>query len=384
MSTSGDAASPLDHALVIARPQAPRRGQPLTSSISPFFVCLDPRFQPRQVVLIYDREDVRYVQTIEQLLKSRAVEVTHWQIDTMVIPKASHELDRLLDGWGETLPLCVTSANPTLMALALSVFTGRRYPVLHVVQNVLYRLGSKSQHIRLEPRFEVDELLSHLGARISGGWAGVWFEEHLRDLSHFLIESAHGCVASLEVIQRLARQTSDERLLSPPIKGTEIAIPLFSEVLDRFESAGCLELNQGRLKFGSKQHRAYCSGGWLSLYVQATLAQLRERITLHCTRQDITLELAYPTPLEVTIPLTVTFNGQLCFFFCVSAEHSELAHIFEASERLQDYFGASVCILSIDELHSEDQERARLMGVSLCEGEMLKRLDEWVIDALII
>jgi hypothetical protein len=316
-------------------------------------------------------------------MSSRQIQVTRWPINLAVIEEATHEIARRLDAWGEALPISVNSSYPDLMTVALSVFTERRCPVLHVLKSVLYRLGSKSQHVRLEPQFEISELLSHLGARISGGWEGVWFENHLQDLSHFLIESAHGCVDPLEVIQRLARQTDSEHLLSPPVKGTEIAIPLFQEVLDRFESAGCLELNQGRLKFSNELHRAYCSGGWLSLYIQANLDQLQDQMTVHCTRQDLTLELAYPTPVEVSIPLTVAVDGRLCFFFCVSAANTDLAHIFDASEQLQDYFGASVFMLSIDELYPEDQERARLLGIPLCVGEELKVLDDWLIDTLI-
>ena len=377
---SKGAVSPLDHALLVSRPVAPRRGQPLTSGLSSLFLALDPRFRPRSVALIFDRSEFMYARAIEVLLTSRKIEVTCWPISSASPEEATHEVSNLLDSWGKVLPLCVGSSHATLTAVTISVFTARRCPILQVVQSVLYRVGSTSQHIRLEPQFEIAEILTHLGARISGGWEGVWFEEHLRELSHFLIESAHGCVAPLEVIQRLARQTDSERLLSPRVKGTEIAIPLFQEVLDRFESAGCLELNQGRLKFINEKHRAYCSGGWLSLYVQAAFDQMQEDVFLHCTRQDITLELAYPTPLEVSIPLTVAVDGRLCFFFCVSSSHANLNVLFEASERLQDYFGATVLMLSIDEFYPEDQERARLLGIPVCVGDELKNMETWLME----
>lgn len=377
-----DTSYPLDHALVISSPAAPTRDRFFTGSLSPLLISLDPRFTPKRVVLIFEPSAARYAYTVESALSSLGVEVTRWEIALDQIELAAHRIARALEEWGEPLPLCLSAHDLELSMLTASIFIERRSPLLRIHNSSLYRLGARSVRTRLTPRIALPDLLGHLGARTSEGREGVWFEHHLEALSHYLISAAQSCVAPLEVIQRLARDTASAKLLSPIVKGTEVAIPLFQEVLDRFEAAGCLELSQGRLRFSSELHRSYCAGGWLSLYAQAVLSQLEGEITMHSAIQDLKLELAYPHPLEISIPLTAVIHHHLCFFFCVNSESVILDDLFEAAEQLMQYFGASVLMLSVDPLSSEHLERARLLGIPLCVGDELKRFSGWIKKTL--
>ena len=260
--------SPLDHALVISRPSASHDHRAPAGALAGLLISLDPRFTPRRVVLVYDQSDARYAQGVESLLSALNVEVMCWEISLDHIEATTHKLALALSEWGAPLPLCIGSESVELTTLASSVFLERRCPLLKTRGRYLYRLGARSVRTRLEPKVDLRSALSHLGARVTEGWEGVWFEHHLRDLSHDLIDMAQESVEPLEVIQRLARETASGSLFSPHIKGLEVAIPKFQEVLDHFERAGCLELTQGRLRFSRDRHRAYCSGGWLSLYIQ--------------------------------------------------------------------------------------------------------------------
>jgi hypothetical protein len=388
-------AHPLDHALVITQIRSQRniphqrdaRGSIKSSlnsgGFAPFMISLDPRFCPQKIVLIYEEEEAQFAYNVEAMLQDRDIAIERWPVNLNLVDETLHKLGQLLHNYKKPLPLCVNGDHPLLSTLCSAVFQQQKYPILTCVDGALYRLGARSQKINLEPQVDLEGFIALLGARTQPGWAGVWFEEHLKKLSHFLIGTAHNCSLSLEIIQRLAKAAKNKKLLSPPVKGTEIAIPLFQDVLDRFESAGCVELNQGRLLFSSEQHRAYCAGGWLSLYAQAALQSLSDSYHLWAARQDITIELAYPTPLERVIPLIALMNSHLMFFFCVSSNFAGINELMDDMEVLTTRFGAMILMLSTDELPEEVIIRARRQGVYVAQGDQLKDIDIWFTNEVL-
>ena len=384
MSEHAERGYALDHALIIARPSFVRVSEKPTSlqrslvNLAPLLVAHDPRFRPHHVVLISDQTDREYVRSVERIITSLEIKVTVWEVNVRNLELASHTLNDKLGKLEAPLPLVLSPHAPLLSSVASAVFQERKAPFLHVIGTSLYRLGCRPQRTRLEPVIDLPLILNGLGSRVTGGSRGSWSERHLKELSIYLVGVGQGCVAPLEVIQRLARQADDEHLLSPLVKGTEVAIPLFQELLDRFESAGCLELNQGRLLFSSPEHRVFCAGGWLVDLVQALLYGQGERIRVLCALQALRLELAYPTPLEITIPLTVVLEGQLVLFFCMSSIDQQLNELLRSISSLRFALGAEVVLLSLDHLTEEQSLSAMHQGVRVCAGEGLRSLNQWL------
>ena len=386
---------PLDHALILSPLRATVTHSKLMSGrgslrhslycggLAPLMISLDQRFKPQRVVLIYDEEESAEVRLIESLLMSLTIEVERWPLRLSPLEEVAHQLDQKLKRLDNPLPLCVNGDYPLLSSICTQMFLSYDCPLLSCVNGHLYRLGARTQRIQLKPQIKLDDLIRRLGARVHDGWEGVWFEEHLEKLSHYLIGVAHGSADSLEVIQRLAKQANNAELLSPPVRGTEIAIPLFQDILDRFESAGCVELNQGRLLFSSELHRSYCAGGWLSLFAQAVLDKLSNPHYVWATRQDLQLELPYPSTFDRQISLTALVNSQLIFFFCVNSSSEYLEELLVDSSSLRAHFGAQVVWLSADTLPEYHAQTLNLNGVYLCQGEELKRLDQWMEEQLL-
>jgi hypothetical protein len=380
-------AQPLDHAVILRRPRSLRVSEslhPLNRGAVGFesiLLSLDPRFRPTRVVLIFDQSEREYARSIEWLLTDLGIKVTGWAVDLNSIENSSHVISSQLTAWGSPLPLLLSAHAPTLTGVAAAVFSAQHNPLLKVVGSTLFRLGARAQRTRLTPQFNLHALLKSFGARFTGGVSHSWFEEHLKDLSIYLVGIGPTCVGPLTVIQRLARETSDEELLSPIIKGSEVALPLFQEMLDRFESAGCLELNHGRLLFSSPQYRSYCAGGWLTLFATALL-NAQADTEVHLVVQEMRLELAYPTPLEIVIPLTAIIEGQLFLFFVISSIDQELIGLKRAVPYLRDQLSADVVLLSIDPLRDADLEWSQSEGIRVCAGDSLRELNRWLKEML--
>ena len=384
---------PLDHALVVSDLKSKLNVEvdgrySLTNGsamnhggYATLFLSLDPRFQPKQIVLIYDHEDQQFARTLETLFTSRGISVLHWTVDLSHIEETSHELYQHVRGYGKPLPLCVNGDHPLLNTLCMQVFSDFKCPILCCVGGELYRLGARPQRISLQPQIEVDELLGHLGARVHSSWEGIWFEDHLRALSHYLIGVAQGSTIPLEIVQKLAQQARGNELQSPQVKGSEISTPFFAEVLDRFEAAGCVELNQGHLLFSSEKHRAFCGGGWLSLYAQDVLRQLGASFKLWSAQQDVHIELPQPYQLDAIIPLVALLNTELLFFFCVNSVDPHLEIKLTQAEILQAKFSARIIFLSTDTLDDTSRERIFRQAIFLAEGERLKALPSWLSKA---
>lgn len=374
---------PLDHGIVLRRPSslrvmgAPRPLNRGAVGLESILIALDPRFRPDRVVLIFDQSEREYARAIEWLLTDLGIKVIGWPVDLNSIETSSHTISSHLTAWGGPLPLLLSAHAPTLSGVAAAVFSVQQNPLLKVVGSTLYRLGSRAQRTRLNPQFDLRTLLKAFGARFSGGLTHSWFEEHLKELSIYLVGVGPKCVEPLTVIQRLARETTDDDLHSPIIKGSEVSLPLFQELLDRFESAGCLELNHGRLLFGSPQYRSFCAGGWLTLFA-AALLQAQAESAVQLAVQEMRLELAYPTPLELIVPLTTIIEGQLFFFFVISSIDQQLEDLRQSVPQLRDILSAEIVFLSLDSLREKDHKWAESEGIRICAGESLRGLNRWL------
>lgn len=384
---------PLDHALIVTRIQPTQRTfkqgvspRMLNTSsggaYAPLLLALDPRFRPKQVVLIYDRADQEYARYIDLFYNSLGIAIEHWPQNLALIEESIANLSKSLAGFKKPLALCVNSDQPCLSQLASSVFQQMNAPILSCINGSLYRLGLRPQKINLEPKFELASLLSHLGARVQQEHLASVFEPHLQSLSTFLTKTAHNLAQVLTVIQRLAKESDPHKLLSAVVKGSEIAIPLFQETLERFEAAGCVELNQGRLLFSSQQDRGFCSGGWLSMYIQSALKSLAPKHRVWALSQEVNIELAYPSPLDRQIDLIAFIDSQLFFFFYLSSSYGEFEQLIEDQVLLVERFGAQIVFLSLDELSLERQMQLNQEKIMLCQGEELLKFETWLGDLL--
>ena len=384
---------PLDHALILTQIQPVKRTfksghRPRGSyashggGYSPFMIALDPRFKPNKVTLIYDRTDQVYARYIESLYKGLGIDIEHWSQNLESVEESIARLSQSLQALDKPLALCINTDQSWLSTLVSSVFQQYKYPILSCVNGSLYRLGLRPQKISLEPEIDLDHLLSSLGARTQTIIEGDDVEPHLEDLSRFLVKSAQNLAHPLAVIQRLARESDPQKLLSSVVKGSEIAIPLFQETLERFEEAGCVELNQGRLLFSSIYDRAYCASIWLVFHILISLKKLEPKIRVWAANQDVKLELAYPSPLESKIDLIAFINDQLFCFFCVSSHEVDLEQIFDDQALLVERFGAQIVFLSLDELSFEDQKRALQDKILLCQAEQLINFEAWFTELM--
>lgn len=383
---------PLDHVLIVSPlrmtfTQTTSTTSPRTLSpnlncggLSPLMISLDPRFRPRKVILIHDEKDSMTVRQFETLLSSLSIEIEKWPVDITHIEELTHCIDENLRALGRSLPLCINSDEPLMSAICSQIFLSRGAPILSCIDGSLVRLGLNPQKIPLRPEVTLDRLIAQLGARVESGWEGVWFEEHLEDLSRELIQYAESLAAPLSVIQRLAESADRDQLLSSAVRGGEIALPLFQEVLDRFERAGCVELNQGRLLFSSERHRAYCAGAWLSLYAQMILVNALGKARVWSHRQNLKIELAHPYSLDREIHLSAMVNSHPLFVFCVSSLRDDLDMLEEDSRLLKAHLSAHVMWLSLDQLDQGRRNRLQKDHITLCEGEDLQRLGQLFKD----
>jgi len=355
-----------------------------TQSLDHLGPLFDPLCAPQRAALMCDAAGYAHAAHLKALLTRRGVRCELWPIPVeRGVEWATRAISGALDSVDGELALNLGRGGGLLGLLAHRAFTARGWPALLSDSGLLYPLSAPSAlspqagaapPLRLTPALTAQQALACYGVQASAGAAGEWFEEHLGRLAAELLYEAEALAEPLHALHRLA-DAADRQLRSPHLRAADLMVPQLQVLIERFERAGCCELFKGQLRFPSEPHRAFCAGGWLSLYAYQRLAALHSALRLSDLRQVVDVTLAFPEAARVRVDIACVANERLFLIFCPRAHDEQLNEQLTLFKALRETLPCEAVLLG--HRPSPLWRRADDLGVRLCPPEALHQLEEW-------
>lgn len=352
-----------------------------TQSLDHLGPLFDPLCAPQRAALMCDAAGYPHAAHLKNLLTRRGVRCELWPIPTeRGVEWATRAISGALSSADGELALNLGRGGGLLGLLAHRAFSARGWPSLISDGGLLYPLSALSAQqgpsppLRLTPHLTAQQSLACYGVQSSEGVSGGWFEEHLGRLAGELLYEADALAEPLHALHRLA-DAADSQLRSPHLRAADLMVPQLQVLIERFERAGCCELFKGQLRFSSEPHRAFCAGGWLSLYAHQHLSTLSASLRLSDLRQVVDVTLTFPESARVRVDLACVVNERLYLIFCPRAQEEQLNEQLTLFKALK---GAMPCeAILLGHRPNPLWRRADDLGVRLCPPEALYQLDEW-------
>ncbi len=349
---------------------------------------LDRRFAPRRVVLLVSPAMRQHAEWLRQALEGRARCELLDIDDAWNIPHIRERVAGFLDRRPElaaSIALNATGGTKPMSMAAYEVFRQRDLPVfyVHPPSDSLLWLHPQQPQAELEDRMRIELYLQANGMQVA--------EAPGRSIRHAeTLEAARRIAASaprfkkvIPMLNHLAMRIDDKRV-TPRLKHIDERL---AELLDLFQQAGVLRLENRRIHFRSEADRFFASGGWLEQLVFDELRRLRQ--------QDPHIhDIAYGVKVvrerggeRIHNELDVVFlrDNRLHIIECKTARIQGKAGggagngIVYKLDSLRDLIGGlhgRAMLISFDRVSPGARKRAGELHIPLCTASNLRRLPE--------
>jgi len=366
--------------------------QQATPNITP---ALDPDFRPQELVLLVSPDMTRQAEALENVLTGYGLRIARWSIEDAW--DIEHVRDRVLDllseREGENLVLNATGGTKPMSIAAYEAFRHLERPIFYVhpeKDRVVWLYPRRAPH-DLKERIRLPAFLQAHGASLEKRGRRNGVSADRRELTASLVKDVHHLGPALAAFNWAAYHAR-ESLVSPPLIAGYRKRSLLRDLGARFEGAGLLRWQGDCLHFANESARLYVNGSWLEEHVYGVLYQLRSQVR---AIQDLgcRLEVARRVGGKVVKnELDVSFlaDNRLYIIECktkrfdeVPEIHSRGAEALYKLETLKDLLGglqARAMLVTYQNLPPADKQRARDLGIRVCNGAEINWLDR-VIEA---
>ena len=353
-----------------------------TPNITP---ALDSGARPEKVVLVVSPDMEKQAEWLSDVLKSAAgVKVMFWRINHPW--NISHIQDRILDLIteldDESIALNATGGTKPMSIGAYEVFRSAGKPIFYVHperDELVWLFPSQQPSHRLADRVKIPHFIrSYGGSVVSKGSLVV--PPSYREFANTLINNIEQYERSLGTLNWYAN-SAERSLTSEPVHDSAIRNQGFRELLGQLSDLNMVSLVNGRLKFSSEEARFFANGGWLEQYVLSTLNSLKKELP---SIQDTATSVEIVRGDGVKNELDVVFlaDNRLYIIECKAKNFkagsaTSGADTLYKLDSLADAVGglkASALLVSYRPLGNYDMNRAREMGVTVFQGDLLKSL----------
>jgi hypothetical protein len=258
---------------------------------------MDPALAPRRVVMLVSEDMRQRAQWLMDVVRPRGIAV-----ETLPVTDAwdMHGICDLLVDWldkqadgGRGVVLNVTGGTKPMAMAAQQAFAMAGLPVFYVhhERDELQWLTPRLPATRLNGPMRLESFLH------AHGWSVLQRPVHrrltatLRGLTKELVMQAGVYEQGLGRLNWYAHQCEANQSLSVEVDERDLAFAGFANLLDKFATAGALQLDGATLRFPDEEARFFCNGGWLEDYVAEVVQDLRAAAGI----QDVAVNLKVRT-----------------------------------------------------------------------------------------
>ena len=176
-------------------------------------------------------------------------------------------------------------------------------------------------------------------------------------------------------------------MISRALEGPKYLLePYFQVLLERFERAGCCDLQRGQLYFTTEDHRYYMQGGWIFIQFYNSLVKLKDEMVLWDLKMGVDLEWTDQTnnqSYHLQVDLLALINHQFYFFFYCYDQPHLIHQTLDRLRLLRTSLPIRCTFLLHQPLDIDLQRRFDDLGVEYCYSQSWSRSTSWIKQHLL-
>ncbi len=359
---------------------------------------LDERFKPKQVIMLVSKDKQKQAQQLERVYRPRGVKVRYSEIDTPwdIEKIRDHLLELMQDYENQSIALNATGGTKPMSIAAYEIFRALDKPIFYIhpeQDRLIWLYPADKPSTDLADRVKLKEYLIAYGAEQVNEQHKAGVRPPMRELTRELIHNIALYSNALSAINYYAGTTSSQTLISQEIGNNKRGDHTFWRLIDHFQQASLLRLEDNRLQFPNETARFMVNGGWLEMHVYACCLNLKKTYNIQDIARSIEVKYLQANNL-VSNEMDIGFlhQNRLHLIECKTkvfsgnnARHDEGAEVLYKLDSLREKIGghqARAMLVSVKKIKKHHQSRARLNQIRICAHTELKNIEQEIAEWL--
>ncbi len=349
---------------------------------------LDEQLCPKRVVLVVSPDMQQRAEWLESVIKTKGIQTRRHMIANAF--DIEHIRDRMFDlldqSDSEAMALNATGGTKPMSIAAYEVFRAFEKPIFYVhpdEDRLIWMYPEDQASHTLANRVKLPDFLASYGAQIThqGDKHGV--PVRLRELTQRLIVEAQGLSAPLSILNAYAAQARTRATVL--VDNAHLGYAEFINLCGIFEQEGLLNLEGNRLRFPNEAARFYVNGGWLEDHVYGLCLNIKKIHNIQDIARSLEVERNHMKP-PIRNELDVVFLKHNRLYLIECKTHSDKSmrdgkntETLYKLDSLRDLIGglqARAMLVYFNTLNDYDRQRARDLGIMVCDSRNLTQLPE--------
>lgn len=363
-------------------------GQPSPNLIP----ALDTRLKPREVVMLVTPDMAQRGDWLRDVLQPAGIKVSQVALPDPYDVAAMRDqiLNVVSDREAESLVLNATGGTKPMAIAAYEVFYSAGLPVLYVhpeEDRLIWLYPHDQPTVALANQIRLPVFLKAHGTAVANRPAHYGVQQVVRELAKTLVLNVATFQSALPTLNFYAATAANSPLLrSKPLSHDALRDPHLRALLERFESAELLIIENDCLRFADESARFFANGGWLEQYVYSVVQSLKAETT---AIQDIgrgldVMRSQNGQPVKNELDVVFLARNRLYIVECKTRQFkdekspvgADALYKLEALKKLLGGLQAQAMLVSYQPLADHVLNRSRDLQIETCQGAQLNQLGE--------
>ena len=341
--------------------------------------------QADRVILLHRKE--HDIEGIKSVLNSRGIKCTSQMVsfDPKQIRTILHHIFK--ENRNHNFILNASSGYRMMVLVSLEYFTSKNLPafVVDKFTNQLHWLHpSENPSQEVKTVLKISEYIKLTASQVLSKGQSTQEPKSRRALTHWLIENIDQFGSSLAAMNHIAMRA--DTTLRYRMDRKYKKKPFLQEILNRFEQADILHIENYTVIFKDEDNRFYANGGWLENHVFSLLYSMKNtRKNISDLAKGMEIVRAKGT-VKNEIDVICMANNRLHLIECKTRKFTNRndantpgsAAIYRL-DTLKESFGGNsgkAMLVSYQKLSRYTEQRAKDLGIYCCSHKQLKQLQE--------
>ncbi len=346
---------------------------------------LDDRFKPKQVILLVSDDKQKQADQLEKIYRPRGIQVVRWSLDSpWDIELIRDEVMDLMDKYeNKAIALNATCGTKPMSIAAYEVFRSLNKAIFYIhpeKDRLVWLYPDSKSGADLANKIKLKEyLIAHGADEVKvGHTSGV--KPAIRELTETLIGNIKDYSSALSTLNYLAGMAVERRLRSPEIGKDKKGDYKFWRLIDHFQQAGLLRIDNNQLLFPDEEARFMVNGGWLEMYVYACCLNLINKLGIQDVARSIEITRKRgKEEIMNEIDIGLLHNNRLYLLECKTKKYKydEGSEVLYKLDSLREHIGgiqARTMLISVNRLKKHNINRAKELKINYCMNTDLKNL----------
>ena len=362
---------------------------------------LDRRFKPEQVIMLVSEDKQKQAAQLEKIYRNKGIKVSQWSIENPwdIEYLKDRIMDLMIDFEDKDITLNATGGTKPMSIAAYEVFRALNKAIFYIhpeKDRLIWLYPGDKTASNLEHKIKLKEFLIACGAEKVSETHKSGVPATIRTLTGELINHIEDYSPALSTINYLAAMAQGPQLKSPEIDKNKSSNHHFWKLIELFQQAGLLTLENNSLHFPDEDARFMVNGGWLEMHAYACCLNIKKELGIQDIAHSIEIiRKQKHSPVMNEIDVGLLHNNRLYLLECKTKKYhgrhlqqDDGAETLYKLDSLRDLLGglqAKAMLVSVTKLKSHHLARANELKINCCTHRDLKNLQHhiknWIQNA---